>query len=231
MAAPGPSPVITARAALLDMDGTLVDSRAVVEKLWLRWADQHGLDHDTVLRTVHGRQGHESMAILLPDRSAEENHRENQQMLATESVDTGGIISIGGAAELLDALQELPHALVTSADARLAIARMEAAGLRVPEHRITAEDVTASKPSPEGFLQAAERLGVAPGECVVFEDSQAGVEAGLAAGMPVVGVGAHAAAHGPTCAVEDLTDLRIAVEDDGGFTVLLDDGPSAHEVQ
>ncbi|GAB3193750.1 HAD-IA family hydrolase [Nesterenkonia suensis] len=219
MAASGTSAAATFRAALLDMDGTLVDSRAVVEKLWLRWADQHGLDHDLVLRTVHGRQGHESMAILLPHRDPETNARENRRMLATESDDTAGIVAIAGAAQLLEDLEGVPHALVTSADARLAASRMQAAGLRIPEHRITAEDVSASKPSPEGFLRGAELLGAAPEECVVFEDSEAGVEAGLAAGMTVIGVGAHAREYEPTHAVADLTGLQVTPDGDGRFTV------------
>lgn len=209
MATSGSPSARTFHAALLDMDGTLVDSRAVVEKLWLRWARRHQLDPELVLRTVHGRQGQESMAMLLPGRPQEENLRENREMLATEAVDTDGVVAIAGASALLGALEGLPHALVTSADARLAAARMGAAGLRMPDLRVTAEDVTASKPSPEGFLKAAEKLGVAPAECVVFEDSQAGVEAGVAAGMAVLGVGSHAAEYEPAWAVEDLTQIVV----------------------
>ncbi|MDS2172636.1 MULTISPECIES: HAD-IA family hydrolase [unclassified Nesterenkonia] len=209
MATSGSPSARTFHAALLDMDGTLVDSRAVVEKLWLRWARRHQLDPELVLRTVHGRQGQESMAMLLPGRPQEENLRENREMLATEAVDADGVVAIAGASALLGALEGLPHALVTSADARLAAARMGAAGLRMPDLRVTAEDVTASKPSPEGFLKAAEKLGVAPAECVVFEDSQAGVEAGVAAGMAVLGVGSHAAEYEPAWAVEDLTQIVV----------------------
>ncbi|MGQ7788826.1 HAD-IA family hydrolase [Nesterenkonia sp. K-15-9-6] len=209
MATSGSPSARTFHAALLDMDGTLVDSRAVVEKLWLRWARRHQLDPELVLRTVHGRQGQESMAMLLPGRPQEENLRENREMLATEAVDTDGVVAIAGASALLGALEGLPHALVTSADARLAAARMGAAGLRMPDLWVTAEDVTASKPSPEGFLKAAEKLGVAPAECVVFEDSQAGVEAGVAAGMAVLGVGSHAAEYEPAWAVEDLTQIVV----------------------
>lgn len=170
----------TARAALLDMDGTLVDSTAVVEHLWLEWAEPHGLDRATVLRTVHGRQGWQSMAILLPERDHEINLIENQQMLARESAETDGVVAIPGADGLLDALEDLPHAIVTSADVALMTARMGAAGLAIPELAVTAERVTNSKPDPEGFLLAASLLGIAPADCVVFEDSGAGIRAGLA---------------------------------------------------
>lgn len=206
---------ITARAALLDMDGTLVDSTSVVERLWLEWATPHGLDRDTVLRTVHGRQGWQSMAILLPDRDAAVNQKENAQMLARESSDVDGVFAILGAAELLRSLKGLPHAVVTSADVALMTARMGAAALTIPELRITAESVSRSKPDPEGFLLAASALGFDPAGCVVFEDSEAGIQAGLAAGMRVIGVGRIAAAHQPTYHVDDLTHVSITPNDDG----------------
>lgn len=207
---------LTARAALLDMDGTLVDSTAVVERLWLEWAEPHGLDRDTVLRTVHGRQGWQSMSILLPDRDHAVNLEENRRMLERESAATDGVVAIPGAAELLHALRGFPHAIVTSADLALMTARMGASDLVIPELAITAERVANSKPDPEGFLLAASTLGVAPGDCVVFEDSGAGIRAGLDAGMTVIGVGPHAPAFGPAHHVDDLTKVAV-VPVDGGF--------------
>ncbi|MBN6190434.1 MULTISPECIES: HAD-IA family hydrolase [Microbacterium] len=207
--------ILRARAALLDMDGTLVDSTAVVERLWLAWAEPHGLDPETVLRVVHGRQGHQSMAILLPERDHAINLHENEIMLATEAGDVDGVVGIAGADRLLAALETVPHAIVTSANVALMTARMQAAGLTVPELAVTAENVSASKPDPEGFLLAARMLGVAPAECVVFEDSGAGIQAGLAAGMRVVGVGRHAGAHAPTVHVDDLTAVTLTHLDDG----------------
>lgn len=206
---------LSARAALLDMDGTLVDSTAVVERLWLAWAEPHGIDPETVLRTVHGRQGHQSMAIMLPARDHAVNLRENDVMLANEAGDVEGVIEIPGARELLDALLPYPHAIVTSANLALMTARMGAAGLTVPALHVTAEDVSASKPDPEGFLRAAKMLGITPSECIVFEDSGAGIQAGLAAGMRVVGVGPHAAAHHPTVLVRDLSQVSVSAAADG----------------
>ncbi|WP_096359478.1 HAD-IA family hydrolase [Microbacterium sp. TPU 3598] len=206
---------IAARAALLDMDGTLVDSTAVVERLWLAWAEPHGIDPETVLRTVHGRQGHQSMAIMLPERDHAINLHENDIMLANEAGDVDGVIEIPGARALLDALLPFPHAIVTSANVALMTARMRAAGLTVPAQKVTAEDVSASKPDPEGFLRAAELLGIAPADCVVFEDSGAGIQAGLAAGMRVVGVGTHAAVHHPTVLVTDLSQVAVSPTADG----------------
>ncbi|WP_405493784.1 HAD-IA family hydrolase [Nocardia sp. NBC_00511] len=210
---------LTARGLLLDMDGTLVNSDAVVERLWQQWADRHGLPIDEVLAVAHGRQGWSTMAELLPDRPAEINHAENATLLAEEVEATDGVVAIPGAPAFLAAVANLPHALVTSASQALARNRMTAAGLPIPALRITSEEVILSKPDPEGFLKAAAELGLPPQDCVVFEDSAAGIAAGKAAGMRVIGVGPRAAVHNPTAHVEDLT--RIAVEPLGpnGFAI------------
>ncbi|MEA5456343.1 HAD-IA family hydrolase [Sinomonas sp. JGH33] len=204
---------VTARAVLLDMDGTLVNSDAVVERVWRRWAERHGLLGDDVLKVVHGRQGHLSMAILLPERPVAENLAENRLMLAEEAADTEGVVPIAGARAFLEALGGFPHALVTSADDTLARVRMAAAGLPLPPVLVTAELVSASKPNPEGFLAAAAMLAVDPADCLVLEDSEAGVAAGLAAGMRVLGIGPRAGAHGPTFHVPDLTGVAVAARD------------------
>lgn len=209
--------VLTARALLLDMDGTLVNSDAVVERVWRRWADRHGLDGDEVMKVVHGRQGYASMAVLLPSRPMEQNYADNAWMLAEETADMDGVVAVPGAGEFLASLAGLPHALVTSADVGLSTARMAAAGLALPDVRVTAESVGASKPDPEGFLKGAAELGVAPEECVVFEDSGAGISAGRAAGMRVVGVGPRAGFHRPDVVVRDLTQVRVEGVEGGGI--------------
>ncbi|MDI3419908.1 HAD-IA family hydrolase [Streptomyces luteolus] len=207
--------VLTARALLLDMDGTLVNSDAVVERCWHRWSERHGLDFDEVIKVVHGRQGYASMAALLPERPMAENYAENREMLAQETADVEGVVPIGGAAAFMASLASLPHALVTSADTALAKARMGAAGLDLPLVQVTAESVSASKPDPEGFLKGAAELGVDPADCLVFEDSEAGIAAGRAAGMRVVGVGPRAAAFGPDAHVLDLRQIAVEAAGDG----------------
>ncbi|MFD7708137.1 HAD-IA family hydrolase [Streptomyces sp. NPDC059785] len=209
--------VLTARALLLDMDGTLVNSDAVVERCWRRWADRNGLDGGEVMKVVHGRQGYASMAVLLPHRPMEQNHADNARMLAEETADMDGVVEIPGATAFLASLTGLPHALVTSADVALSTARMAAAGLGLPDVRVTAESVGASKPDPEGFLKGAAELGVAPGDCVAFEDSGAGIAAARAAGMRVVGVGPRAAVHRPDVVVRDLTRVRVEPAAEGSI--------------
>ncbi|MFF9648757.1 HAD-IA family hydrolase [Streptomyces sp. NPDC014622] len=217
-----PATALTASALLLDMDGTLVNSDAVVERCWRRWASREGLDPDAVLKVVHGRQGHATMAVLLPDRPMEQNHADNRAMLAEETADTDGVVPVAGAPAFMDAIAALPHALVTSADEALARTRMAASGLRMPAVRVTAERVGASKPNPEGFLKGAAELGFPPADCIVFEDSEAGIAAGRAAGMRIVGIGPRAAALSPDAHVEDLTRLRVEAAADGSIRLHID---------
>lgn len=210
-----------AAALLLDMDGTLVDSHAVVERVWTQWSLAHGIDPARTLAVIHGRQGHDSMAVLLPDRPHEVNLAENAEMLALETAETDGVVAVPGAARLLADLDGLPHALVTSATVPLARARMGAAGLPMPALAVTAEDVTRSKPDPEGFVAAAALLGVDPADCIVVEDSANGIAAGLAAGMRVIGIGPHTAGTGATWAVPDARGIRISAGDDGRIAVTI----------
>lgn len=211
---------IVAAAVLLDMDGTLVDSTAIVERLWVEWSLAHDIDPARTLAIIHGRQGHESMALLLPDRPHEDNLAENRAMLERETVELDGVVGFPGADALLAQLAGLPHALVTSATHDLAAARMRAAGVRMPDLTVAAEDVEVGKPDPEGFLTAARLLGVPPASCVVVEDSANGIAAGLAAGMRVIGVGPHQVDERPTWAVASIADIHaIAVGPDIALTL------------
>ncbi|MFD0400896.1 HAD-IA family hydrolase [Kitasatospora sp. NPDC127121] len=210
---------LTARALLLDMDGTLVNSDAVVERCWHRWAEQHGLDPAAALAVAHGRQGHATMAELLPDRPVELNLADNRRMLAAERADTDGVVPIPGAAAFLAALNGLPHALVTSADEPLARIRMGAADLPMPPVLVTAESVGASKPDPEGFLKGAAALGFAPADCLAFEDSDAGITAARAAGIRVIGIGPRATAHRPDAHAATLDNITVTTTPDGTLTI------------
>ncbi len=197
------------------MDGTLVDSNAVVERVWTRWSHEHGIDPARTLEVIHGRQGHESMAILLPGRPTEINLAENRELLAAETAELDGVVAIDGAAQLLDDLVGLPHALVTSATRDLAVARMGAAGLRMPDLSVTAMDVRRGKPHPDAFLLAAAGLGVDAADCIVVEDSANGIAAGISAGMRVLGVGPHAKLADATWTIASVASCRVTADDDG----------------
>ncbi|MFR9730974.1 HAD-IA family hydrolase [Saccharopolyspora sp. MS10] len=213
------------RALLFDMDGTLVDSTAVVERTWRDFAERHGLDVADILAGSHGRRSGETIAQHLP--SGADLAAETARVDAQEMRDLNGVVAVPGAAELLAGLPAGSWALVTSAGADLAARRMAAAGLPMPGVVVTAEDVRHGKPDPEGYRKAAAGLGVPPEATVVFEDAEAGIAAGRAAGARVVVVGSHggAAAEG-LARIPDFCHVRVAAEGTG-LAVELDEERTA----
>lgn len=184
---------ISAAGFLFDMDGTLVDSTAVVESVWTAFAGRHGVDASALLAYAHGRQAVDTVAHFLPALTDDERADLVGALVAEEVTRTDGIVEIPGAVALLQRLvaDGAPVAVVTSAPRELAVARLLAAGVPVPEVLVAAEDVTHGKPDPEGYLRAAELLGVPIEDCVVFEDAEAGIAAAVASGARVVVVGHH----------------------------------------
>src|SRR5690349_2798815 len=147
-------------AVLLDMDGTLVDSTAVVVRLWRTWAARHGVDAEAILAVSHGRRGDDVLAEFAPPGIDQE--AELKWLAACELVDRDGVIAVRGAAALLDALPADRVAVVTSATRELTTVRMQAAALPVPRIVVGADDVARGKPHPEGYRHAARLLGVDP---------------------------------------------------------------------
>lgn len=175
--------ILTAKALLLDMDGVLIDSTPAVERVWRKWALAHHLDSDVVIEQAHGRRSIETIRALAPHMDAE---RENLTVEQMEIEDKEGVSALAGASQLLRSLPPERFAVVTSATRPLAIARLGYAALPVPKFMVTADEVTDGKPSPEPYLKGAALLRVAPTECLVFEDTPAGVASARAAGMRVI---------------------------------------------
>ncbi|MBD8657245.1 HAD-IA family hydrolase [Oxalobacteraceae sp. CFBP 13730] len=171
-------------AFLFDMDGTILTSIIAAKRVWADWARSHGLDVDVFLPTIHGKRSIDTVRGLgLPDIDAEaEAHRITQ----AEIEDVDGIEAIAGVAAFLATLPAERWAIVTSAPRALAQARIAAAGLPLPPVLVAAEDVKHGKPAPDPFLLGAEKLGMRPEECLVFEDTLAGLQSAAAAGMDSV---------------------------------------------
>ena len=172
-------------AVLCDLDGVLVDSTAAVLRCWHRLADRHGVDHELVERTIHGRPARESIELLMPDADLD---AEAELLAEWELADMDGVHALPGAVELSARLSEERFAIVTSCVTDLALARLAAARLAPPRALVTADQVRRGKPDPECFLLGAQRLGVSPRRCLVVEDAPAGLAAARAAGMRTVAV-------------------------------------------
>jgi sugar-phosphatase len=170
---------------IFDLDGVLVDSTAVVERAWKRWAGEHGIAFEAaMLPRLHGRPGREVVrefaSHLDPDAEA-------ARLDCYETSDPAGVALMPGALECI-ALAGEQWAIVTSGGYELATGRMAATGIPRPPVLVTASDITQGKPHPEPYLKAAAQLGVDPAACVVVEDAPAGIEAARAAGMRVLAV-------------------------------------------
>ena len=184
MASPPPSDARRWQAFLFDMDGTLITSTAAAERVWSRWAERHGLDVAAFIPTIHGVRAADTIRKQnLPDIDLA---AEVAWVERGEIEDLEGVAPIPGAIDFVKRLPPDRWAVVTSATVPLAEARLRAAGVTPPSLMITAEQVERGKPDPAGYRLAAERLGFDIADCLVFEDAEAGIQAGEASGAGVV---------------------------------------------
>jgi sugar-phosphatase len=208
-------------AILFDLDGTLVDSTASVERSWRQLADKIGRPFPEIEPYIHGMPVAQVMAMLDPEMSAERVEELRVFMVESESADTVDVVAQPGAHEVLAALPRDRVAIVTSGGVKLSSARIAAAGLGRPDLVVTADDVTIGKPDPAPYLMGAKLLGFPPERCLVVEDAPPGVESARAAGCPVIGVlTTHASLDAPS--VRSLADVQFAPVD-GGIEVSIPD--------
>lgn len=172
-------------AVALDVDGVLIDSAAVHRPVWRAWAHSHQLDFEVVWRATFGRRPEDTIAeVRLGSDPTVERHILDELVEAHEL----SIKAVPGAMELLEALGRTPSALVTSGSRALTSKRFARLGLPLPSVGVFGEDVHRGKPAPECYLRVCEQLQVLPAECVVVEDSLAGIAAGRTAGCWVMAV-------------------------------------------
>ena len=174
---------------LFDLDGTLVDSKPAVERAWIKLAQEAQIPLEKMVG-LHGIPAEQSLSMLLEDRSEEEIKSWVDRIEFLESSDTTGVVPIPGAKNLLNELNErnIPWTIVTSCTIPLAISRVTAAGIEMPDHSVTFNDVKLGKPHPEPFILGAKRIGLNPSQCWVIEDAPAGVKSGKSAGCTVAAV-------------------------------------------
>lgn len=187
--------LVTLHAILFDLDGTLVDSeRETAEALARALSRGQGLaitqdDRDFII-------GRSWVAIHDELRARHPGLRWSRDALIAATTEARaevfaerGITVLPGALDAIDRFAHLGRALVTGSSRGEARQALDALGRAEAFDVILAsEDVPSSKPAPDGYLAAARMLGVAPGACVVVEDSEAGIAAGRAAGARVVAV-------------------------------------------
>lgn len=207
-------------ALLFDLDGVLVDSRAVVERVCRLWAARLGITTEELLRVAHGRRTRDTARIVAPhlDPEREAAWIDNQELL-----DTDGLVEVAGAQRFVRSLPDGKWAVVTSCGRALARLRLSTVGIPLPPVIITSEDVSNGKPAPDGYRLGAKRLGVAPEACIVFEDAPPGIAAGLAANARVVALRTTHPDADFSAAAAVITDYHaLRVRQSGNSLVVLD---------
>jgi len=212
---------LTCAAILFDLDGVLIDSTTCIIRHWREWAERHGLALAEIMAVAHGRRTVETMRLVAPHLAVEE---EAQRFHEIEAADAEGVVTIAGASSLLESLPADAWAIVTSGTREVAAGRMSSRGLPVPKIMVTAEDVTNGKPDPEPYLTAADRLGIPAEQCVVVEDSPAGIAAASAAGMRSIAVAfthAHHELEAATAIAGRLEDIQVTRSPDGRLVMCI----------
>jgi beta-phosphoglucomutase len=206
-------------AVLFDMDGVIVDNNPFHKQAWVEFCKKYNweLSEENVEQYIYGRTNKDALTFLLKREATKEDvdrYGEEKEALYRE-IYREHLQPVPG---LLQFLQNLKKE-----DARLAVATnapksnidytLELAGVKEYFNKIVdATYVSRGKPDPEIYLKAAELLGVKPEACIVVEDSLAGVQAGLNAGMKVIGI---TTTHSP----EELSNTHLIINDFEGLKV------------
>ena len=207
-------PTHLVQAVLFDLDGTLIDSTASVNRNWRIIADLRGRPHEDIVGKFHGMPGSQALQLVDPSIGADEIAKLNKVLIDGETSDTEDVVALPGAAQALAALPTDRWAIVTSCPPRLAEARLRAAGLPMPRTLVTADDITNGKPHPDPFRLGAAAMGHRPQDCLAVEDAPAGITSAQAAGCLVLGLETtHTVLDADT--VKDLSQVTFENEADG----------------
>jgi|AOAMet1_04_M0_20_1038515.scaffolds.fasta_scaffold08822_2 HAD superfamily hydrolase (TIGR01509 family) len=182
-------------AIVFDMDGLLLDSERIVLDAFLLVCEHFELgDRTELLKQCIGTNRDYTRARMTEAFGSGVDFNEFQNMWTLkheEIVGDDAMPLMDGARELLDLIQQLdiPRAVATSTRSAQALDRLEKADLlHYFEFVVGGDQVTNSKPDPEIYLAATQKLGCNPTSCLAFEDSENGVRAALGAGLRVIQV-------------------------------------------
>ena len=173
-----------ASGVLFDVDGVLIDSGTMHADTWGAWAELRAIDRAVLFDTIHGERGIETIMRVAPELVAEAELATLDAILRDHEHKAAPFPQT---AELL-ARYVGRCGLVTSGPREPTLARFARLGLQPPAVVVAGEDVARGKPDPEPYRLGAERLGLAPADCVVVEDAPAGLVSGKAAGCYVLAV-------------------------------------------
>ncbi|HBR34906.1 MAG TPA: beta-phosphoglucomutase [Firmicutes bacterium] len=210
---------VTKGAVIFDLDGVIVSTDDCHYRAWQQLADEEGIYFDAEInQRLRGVSRMDSLEIIL-ERADRNYTNEEKKVLADrknayyreliQALTPDNILP--GVGPILAGLKEHGIKIAVGSSSKNTPLILDRIGLKDYFDAVAdGNDLSKSKPDPEVFLLAAERLGVPPEHCVVVEDADAGVEAALAAGMRVLGVGAAAANLRATLRADSLDGLTWA---------------------
>ena len=175
---------------ILDLDGVLIDTESISKRAWVQAAEEFGFFFsDSLYSKIAGR------SVLSAQREIEEateglidleSYMERSTFLYNEEMNCNGVQMMIGVQELLDFLDQanLSVAIATSTSRFQADTKLNRSGLQGKINKIvTGDQIENGKPAPDLFLLAAQEISTPPGQCVVIEDSEAGIIGAKSAGM------------------------------------------------
>lgn len=183
------------KAAIFDMDGTMINNMPYHQKAWLAFLNRHKvtITEAEFTQQFSGKKNSHILKTIFEHKLSEEDLQKYTEEKETlyRSFYESEIKEVDGLTDIIEALLQngLRLAIATTAPKRNRDFGLKALGLENTFETILGDEhVTRGKPHPEIYLSAAKQLDIAPKECIVFEDTPAGVIAGKDAGMTVVGI-------------------------------------------
>ena len=206
------------RACIFDLDGVIVDTAVYHYQAWKRLANQLGFDfteEDNEKLKGISRKG--SLDLILGWGGVNITENEKEDLARLKNSWYVGMISVmtpqeilPGTAEFLKSLKDNGYKIALGSASKNAGIILDKVGLTPYFDAIVdGNTVTASKPDPQVFLKGAELLRVRPGQCIVFEDALAGIEAARAAGMKVVAIGESTTLSGADLVIAGLHEMNL----------------------
>ena len=183
------------KALIFDMDGVIVDSNPVHRQVWEVYNRRFGLETtEEMHQRMYGRRNdqivRDYLGTQLTDAEVFEHGAAKERLYREMIGPKLESAIVPGIRAFLERYQKHPMAVATNAEPENVTFVLENSGLaRYFRVVVDGHQVSNPKPAPDVFLKAAELLGESPRDCIVFEDSYSGVQAGVKAGMEVVGVG------------------------------------------
>lgn len=206
------------KCVIFDLDGTLVDSEAIVDRVMKKWCHQNGIKFSDLKGSNHSSRTEDTVKAVAPHLDAQ---HEAQKIEKLERDALQDLQQISGASDFIAQLSATQWGIATSSSLPTAKAKLNAVNIPVPKVLISADHVSNGKPHPEAYLKASEQLGAKPHQCLAFEDSETGAQSALAAGCHVIILGSRCSTRDSRIIgrVENFSEIDIALHQDSSIEV------------